>query len=199
MKKGFFAIIPLAITVILLLLPFGAFAGKQIITVSFDSMSPTFVFGDTLVVELTAIENIKEGDIIAFDTHNAGILAHRAFEIFERDGQIRIDTKGDHNDHPDMWSLNDEDLIGIVTDVNPVISIFLQLSVQIMLLAIMIGTGIIFARQIVSKSSLEVEQLLCLKCGHKWHPRIIEGKIKYPETCANKRCRTSHWNEKSTL
>ena len=196
MNKGFFAIIPLVIVVILLVMPFVAFAGKQIITVSSDSMSPTLVLGDTLVIEPIAIENIEEGDIIAFDTHDTGILAHRVSEIFEKDGEIGLDTKGDHNEEPDLWSIYDEDLIGIVIDVNPEIAIFSQLPAQIILSAIMIGTGIIFARQFVHKSNLEVEQLLCLKCGHKWHPRIIEGKIKYPETCANKRCRSPHWNEK---
>jgi len=195
MKKGFLAIIPLIIVIILLVLPFIVFAEKQIITVSSDSMSPTLMLGDTLVVQSIAIENVKDGEIIVFDNHDTGILAHRVFEIFEMNGKIGIDTKGDHNEESDLWSIYDEDLIGIVVDVNPSISIFLQLSVQIMLVVIMAGSGIIFARQFVDKSSLEVKQLVCIKCGHKWHPRIINGKIKYPETCANKKCRSPHWNK----
>lgn len=195
MKKGFLAIIPLVIAIILLVMPFGAFAGKQLITVSSDSMSPALVVGDTLVIEPILIENIQKGDIIAFNTHDTGVLAHRAFEIFETTERIGIDTKGDHNEEPDLWSIYDEDLIGIVIDVNPEIAIFSQLSVQIILSAILMSSGIIFARVFVSKSGLEVEQLLCLKCGHKWHPRIIDGKLKYPETCSNKRCRSPNWNK----
>ena len=197
MKKGFLAIIPLVIAVILLLLPFAAFTGMQLITVSSDSMSPALILGDTIVIESVSIENIKKGDIIAFNTHDTGILAHRVFEIFDAGERIGIDTKGDHNEEPDLWIIYDEDLIGIVIDVNPEIAIFSQLSVQVTLSAILIGSGIVFARQFVSKSGLEVEQLLCLKCGHKWHPRIIEGKIKYPETCANKKCRSPNWNKKT--
>ena len=195
MKKGFLAIIPLVIVVILLVIPFGAFAGKQLITVSSDSMSPTLMLGDTLIVESTTIDVIEEGDIIVFDTHDAGFLAHRAIDIFEQNGKIGIDTKGDHNEEPDLWSIYEEDFVGIVTDVNPELAVLSQQSVQIVLLAILIGTCIIFARSFIHKSILEVEQLTCLKCGHKWHPRIIEGKIKYPETCANKSCRSFNWNK----
>jgi len=37
-------------------------------------------------------------------------------------------------------------------------------------------------------------QLLCLRCGHKWYPKIVKGKIKNPGTCA--KCRSKYWDKK---
>ena len=30
-------------------------------------------------------------------------------------------------------------------------------------------------------------------CGNRWHPRIIDGTVKIPETCPNKNCRSPYW------
>ncbi|MCH7649183.1 MAG: hypothetical protein IIA83_11335, partial [Thaumarchaeota archaeon] len=73
------------------------------------------------IVEPVGIDEINKGDIIAFDSHTEGIgiIAHRAVDIFEKEGKIGIDTKGDHLDEPDLWTVYDEDLVGIVTEINP--------------------------------------------------------------------------------
>ena len=168
-------------------------------TVTSDSMFPTLKPNDIIIVEPVGIDEINKGDIIAFDSHTEGIgiIAHRVVEIFEQDGKIGIDTKGDHLDESDLWTVHDEDLVGMVSEVNPDTAILFAEPVRYLLVAIIVVTGVLLARESIPKKALEVKELTCQKCGHKWHPRIIDGKIKYPETCANKRCRSPHWNKKS--
>ena len=90
-------------------------------TVTSDSMFPTLKPNDIIIVEPVGIDEINKGDIIAFDSHTEGIgiIAHRAVDIFEKEGKIGIDTKGDHLDEPDLWTVYDENLVGIVTEINP--------------------------------------------------------------------------------
>ena len=194
MKKPLLAI-PLGVAVILLIFPFAVYFGSQIITVTSDSMVPTLKPNDIIIVEPVGIDTIKVGDIIAFDSHTegVGIIAHRAVEIFEEGGKIGIDTIGDHLDEPDLWTVHDEDLIGMVSEVNPDTAILFAEPVRYFLVAIIVVTGVLLARESIPKKALEVKQLTCLRCGKRWHPRIIDGKVKIPETCPNKNCRSPYW------
>jgi len=198
MKKIYFAI-PLVVVVILLIYPFAVYSGSQILVVSSDSMFPTLKPNDIIIVEPVGIDEINKGDIIAFDSHTEGIgiIAHRAIEIFEQGGEIGIDTKGDHLDEPDLWTVHDEDLVGIVSEVNPDTAILLAEPVRYFLVAVIVVTGVLLARESIPKKGLEVKQLTCLRCGKKWHPRIIDGKVKIPETCPDKDCRSPYWRTKS--
>ena len=47
-----------------------------------------------------------------------GIIAHRVIEVFEKDGELVSDTKGDNNEKPDSWYVTDDDLIGKVKKYN---------------------------------------------------------------------------------
>ena len=180
---------------ILLVLPYAIFSQDFTMTVSMDSMTPTLKPGDFLVVKRVGINEIKEGDIIAFDAHQegVGIIAHRAIEVSEIQGTLAIDTKGDYLDHPDLWAIYDEDLIGIITDVNPDIAILLAEPIRYLLAAIIAISGVILVRESIPKKKIEVGQLTCLRCGHRWHPRIIAGKVKIPATCPDKDCRSPYW------
>ena len=40
---------------------------------------------------------------------------------------------------------------------------------------------------------ITVEQLTCLRCSHKWWPRIEENKVVNPKTCPT--CRSPYWNK----
>ena len=194
MKKPLL-VIPLSVAVILLIFPFAVYSGSQIMTVTSDSMFPTLKPNDIIIAEPVSIDTIKVGDIIAFDSHTEGIgiIAHRAIEIFEQGGEIGIDTKGDHLDEPDLWTVHDEDLIGIVTEINPDTAILLAEPVRYFLVAIIVVTGVLLIRESIPKKALEVKQLTCLRCGKRWHPRIIDGKVKIPDTCPNKDCRSPYW------
>ena len=198
MKKPLLAI-PLGVAIILLIYPFAVYSGSQILVVSSDSMFPTLKPNDIIIVEPVGIDEINQGDIIAFDSHTEGIgiISHRAIEIFvQADGKIGIDTQGDHLDEPDLWTVLDEDLVGLVTDVNPDSAILLAEPVRYLLVAVIVVTGVLLVRESIPRKSLEVKQLTCLRCGNSWHPRIINGKIKIPETCPNKNCRSPYWRTK---
>ena len=197
MKKPLLAI-PLGVAVILLIFPFAVYSGSQIMTVTSDSMVPTLKPNDIIIVEPVSIDTIKVGDIIAFDSHTEGIgiIAHRAIEIFEEGGEIGIDTKGDHLDEPDLWIVHDEDLVGIVADVNPDSAILLREPVRYLLVAIIVVTGVLLVRESIPKKGLKVNNLTCKRCNHSWFPRIIDGKVKIPDTCPNKNCRSPYWRTK---
>jgi len=188
-------IAPLVASAILLVIPYAIYSGNYIMYVSSDSMYPTLKPNDLLVVKKTSIDEVKVGDIIAFDSHaeGIGVIAHRAVDIFEKEGKIGIDTKGDHLDEPDLWTVLDDDLVGIVTEINPDTAILLAEPVRYFLVAIIVVTGVLLARESIPKKGLEVERLTCLRCTYSWFPRIIDGKIKIPETCPNKDCRSPYW------
>ena len=194
MKKILIAI-PLGVAVILLIFPFAVYSGSQIMTVTSDSMFPTLKPNDIIIVEPVGIDEINKGDIIAFDSHTEGIgiITHRVVEIFEQDGKIGIDTKGDHLDESDLWIVHDEDLVGMVSEVNPDIAILFAEPVRYLLVAVIVVTGVLLARESMPKKSIEVKELSCERCNYRWHPRIIDGKVKIPETCPNKDCRSPYW------
>ena len=189
-------VIPLAVSIFLLIFSFNY--QSNIMEISSDTMYPTLKPDDIVVVERVNIDEIKEGDIIVFNTHmeEIGIVIHRAIEIFEIDGKIGIDTKGDHLDHPDPFSVFEGDFIGKVTEVNPPAGILVNDSARYSLVVIIVVSAAILAREFIPKKSVEVKKLSCLRCGYSWHPRIIEGKVKFPETCPNKDCRSPYWRSK---
>ena len=194
MKKAYL-IIPLAVSIGLLIIPVAAFSSNPIITVASDSMFPTLSPGDQLLINKVGIRDIKEGDIIAFDSHFEGvdILAHRVVEVSEKNNKTEIHTQGDHNDHPDFWVVTEESLIGIVAEVNPPLLGLQADAVRFPLIAIAVISGALLAKEFVRKKALEVEQLRCERCSYAWYPRIIDGKIKIPDTCPNKNCRSPYW------
>ena len=193
--KRYYLMVPIGVAAILLVLPYAIFSQDFTMIVSTDSMVPTLKPGDFLVVKRVEINEIKEGDIIAFDTHQEGsdVIAHRAIEVSESGGTLGIDTKGDYLDHPDLWVIYDEELIGIVTDVNPVIAILLAEPIRYLLVAIIVISGVILVKESIPKKKIEVKQLTCSRCDYSWFPRIIDGKVKIPDTCPNKNCRSPYW------
>lgn len=197
MNKSYI-VIPLAIAVGFLIFPFVIYHGNQIMVVTSDSMFPTLKPHDLIVVEQVSIDKVQEGDIIAFDSHveGIGIIAHRVFEISEANGEVGIDTKGDHLDEPDHWTVYDDDLVGRVTDVVPSMGIVLIDPIRYSLVAVIVITSISLLKESMSKKKLEVKQLICLRCSYKWYPRVIDGKAKIPETCPNKDCRSPYWRTK---
>lgn len=194
----FYIVIPLAIAVGFLIFPFVIYHGNQIMVVTSDSMFPTLRPHDLIVVEQVSIDKVQEGDIIAFDSHveGIGIIAHRVFEISEANGELGIDTKGDHLDEPDLWTVYEDDLVGRVTDVVPSMGIVLIDPIRYSLVAVIVITSISLLKESMPKKKLEVKQLTCQRCSYKWYPRVINGKVKIPETCPNKDCRSPYWRTK---
>jgi len=149
MNKTYIAI-PLAVAVGFLIFPFVAYYGNDIMVIKSDSMVPALMPHDLIIVQSTDIDEIKEGDIITFDSHmqGIGIIAHRAIAVGDDDGQIRIDTKGDNVEEPDPWTVHEEDLRGKVIDVIPTMGIFLIDPVRYTLVAVIIITAISLLREV---------------------------------------------------
>lgn len=143
MKRKNLLIIPLVAAVIVLIFPFVAFAGDHIMVTTTTSMLPVLKPNDMIIVQKANIEQIKEGDIIAFNSHmEMGIVAHRVIEKSEKDGFTVVDTKGDNNEEADPWYVTDDDLIGKVKSIIPGFGIVLVGPVRYALVAVIIITAI---------------------------------------------------------
>jgi len=149
-----YVVIPLAVAVGFLIFPFVAYYGSDIMVVTSDSMLPTLKPHDLIIVQSTDIDEIKEGDIITFDSHmqGIGIIAHRAIAIADDDGQTGIDTKGDNVEQPDPWTVHEEDLVGKVVDVIPTMGIFLIDPVRYTLVAVIIITALSLLKDVTSET-----------------------------------------------
>ena len=136
-------VIPLVVAVLVLIFPFVVFSGDDIMVITTISMLPVLNPNDMIVVESASIDELKEGDIIAFDSHQEmGIVAHRVIEVFEEDGSTVVDTKGDNNEEPDPWYVTDDDLIGKVKNIIPVFGIVLVGPVRFALVAVIIISAV---------------------------------------------------------
>ena len=146
-------IIPLVVAVLVLIFPFVFFFGDSIMVITTISMLPVLKPNDMIIVKQVSIDEIKEGDIIAFDSHqDMGIIAHRVIEVFEKDGQTVVDTKGDNNEKPDPWYVADDDLIGKVKSIIPVFGIVLVGPVRFVLVAVIIISAISMMKDIITEN-----------------------------------------------
>jgi len=147
-------IVPLLVAVGVLIFPFVAYFGNNIMVVTSDSMLPTLKPNDLIIVKPSKIQDVKQNDIIAFDSHmhGIGIIAHRAIAIADDDGIIGVDTKGDNNPKEDPWIVHDEDLVGIVINVIPSFGILLIEPVRYSLVAVIIITAISLLKDITSEA-----------------------------------------------
>ena len=146
-------IIPIVIATGIMIFPFVAYFGHQIMVITSDSMFPVLKPNDLIVVKPSSIDEIQEGDIIAFDSHlgELGIIAHRAIEVYDDHGTIGIDTRGDNEDTEDPWIVHDEDLIGKVVQIIPGMGILLGGPIRFVLVGIIIISIIFMLRQTMNQ------------------------------------------------
>ena len=194
-KKIIF-VVPLVVTVILLALPYAIFADNFTMYQNSDSMYPTLLPGDLLVIQKTEINDVNVDDIIAFETHAEGVdvLVRRAIEASAGpDGRFGVDTKGDDEEFHDPWTVYSEEYIGKVVEVNPPAGLLLSDYFRIPVIVILVISAALLAREVIPRKAMEVEQLHCYRCNYRWFPRIINGEAKIPSTCPNKKCRSPYW------
>lgn len=155
MNKAYI-IAPLAASVAFLIFPFVIYYGNAIMVITSDSMLPVLKPYDLIIVERTSIDQIEVGDIITFDSHieGLGIIAHRAVEIFDDNGEMGIDTQGDNVDSRDPWVVHDVDLIGKVIDIVPTMGIFLIDPVRYAIVAVIVITAISLLWEISTKAKV---------------------------------------------
>ncbi len=119
---------------------------KPFMVVVSRSMEPTIHVNDLIVVTRASPEDIKVGDIIVFKSPlNPDIyIVHRVIQVIKSDDKIYFKTKGDNNNYPDRWVVDQDDLVGkvlyIIPAVGGVIRVFNE---NILLKAAFIGLLII--------------------------------------------------------
>ena len=148
-----YVIIPLVVAVAFLIFPFVLYSGNMIMVVTSDSMLPALKPYDMIVVEKVSIDKVSVGDIIAFDSHidGIGIVAHRAIEVFNDNGEVGISTKGDNVEEPDGWIVHDEDFVGRIVSSVSTIGVFLIEPVRYGIVAIIVITAISLLHEVMAK------------------------------------------------
>lgn len=117
MRKAFsvLADIILVFCVLLLLAVFLAppLFGYSLDTILSGSMEPAIKTGAMIVRARAAPEEIKLGEVIAFNVEGLDHpVCHRVIEIIKTEEQISFRTKGDANESPDEWVVDADHLIG---------------------------------------------------------------------------------------
>ncbi len=86
------------------------------------SMEPMIKPGDVILVEkmlkVEDLEQLKEGDVIQFDSDNI-LISHRIIKILEEDGVKVYRTKGDNNSVPDGDPVKPGQIRGKIVQVVP--------------------------------------------------------------------------------
>ena len=156
MNKAYI-VVPLAVAVIFLIFPFVIYYENDIMVVTSDSMIPTLMPHDLIIVQKTMVEEVQVGDIIAFDSHieGMGIVVHRTIEKLGSEGTIGFSTQGDNVSEPDTWTVHDEDFIGKIIGVIPIIGIFLIDPVRNSLVAVIIIASLSLLKEYLSEEKIQ--------------------------------------------
>ena len=81
-----------------------------------------------------------------------GIILHRVIEVFEKEGDIVVETKGDNNEKPDPWYVTDDDLIGKVKNIIPMFGIVLVGPIRFALVAVIIISAISMMKDYITEN-----------------------------------------------
>lgn len=83
-----------------------------IVTIGSDSMNPTILRGDAVVLQKTKnYGSLKEGNIIIYKKEGK-IVIHRIVEIQKEKDKYYFITKGDANKTVDIWRVKEKEIIG---------------------------------------------------------------------------------------
>ncbi|WP_255152029.1 signal peptidase I [Halorarius halobius] len=89
-----------------------------------DSMEPAFSSGDVVVVRSVAPGDVSPGDVITYrspaaDGSDVRRVSHRVVAVERVDGEVVYRTKGDANEAPDDYVVEESALVGRVWVVLP--------------------------------------------------------------------------------
>lgn len=91
--------------------------GELIVTAaSGQSMRPTIITGDRIVIDQSEQGNFREGDIIAFRKEGM-LICHRIKEVCEKNGEKSYTTMGDSHANPDRFDVRTAEIAGRVVRV----------------------------------------------------------------------------------
>lgn len=91
--------------------------GYQVKTVLSGSMEPTFYTGSIIINELPSKDGIyKKGDVITFQSDEK-LITHRIKGVHDANGKKLYETKGDHNNAPDLGYVQPDNIVGKYTGI----------------------------------------------------------------------------------
>jgi len=135
-----------------LVFPFFVGSTKTFIVLS-GSMMPMMMPGDMIITHTINPEDLKVGDVIAFqDPYGASnIVTHRIVSIDDSSGSRIFQTKGDANGSPDVFSVPASTVIGKLVFVLPLVGYlpgFLKDNPIVYVLAIIVPVLLLISSEI---------------------------------------------------
>ncbi|MBQ6477544.1 MAG: signal peptidase I [Bacilli bacterium] len=109
------ALIPTAVLLIILVILVSGVFSHTIIAIGSKSMLPTYGRGDAVIYKKIEPNKVRKGQIIAFKK-SGRIITHRVIYIQKQDSKYIYKTKGDANNAPDTYQVDETELLGIVTN-----------------------------------------------------------------------------------
>ena len=126
-KESVTSYIPFVIILIIVVCFVGGTFKYQPIAVLSNSMYPTFSRGDAVVVEkidskdIKSLKKLKKGTILYF-SKDSNLIIHRIVGIeYEGENRVIIYTKGDNNNTVDGWTVTNEEILGTVKFMVPIV------------------------------------------------------------------------------
>lgn len=89
----------------------GLFGYKPVIVAS-DSMQPSVLAGDLVIVKQVDEDELKAGEIIAYKENNGTVTVHRIVDMISSKGEVYFETKGDNNTTTDAALTAGESVVG---------------------------------------------------------------------------------------
>ena len=111
-KKDYISLSVATIVVAVLVYFSSGYFKYYVVAIATGSMSPNIKVGDVVVIKKTDdYENIKVGEIIAYDYHDH-LIVHRLINKIEVEGRYYFYSKGDANKDEDNYVIDQEMIIG---------------------------------------------------------------------------------------
>ena len=82
-----------------------------------ESMEPTCMTNCVVLLQDVPFDEIKEDDIILFETKEVGSVIHRVYTSYKDDKEYLLWTKGDNNSRPDDWTVTQDMYRGKVVKI----------------------------------------------------------------------------------
>lgn len=154
----------LVMVIVVVLLRFSIFSLRfllrsnyPLVTVEGESMVPTYLDGDLLVVRgVEDKQSLKPGEVIVFLNPKPPptMIVHRIIQVVNESSQVEFVTKGDNNPNSDYnywgWMVSETDIVGVVIVKLPPIASSIVIAIEnptttvfvVVITIVVIGLGI---------------------------------------------------------
>ena len=141
------SIITYILTIIYAMVCIPMIFGYHPVVVLSGSMEPTYKTGSIIYYKKIELKNLKEKDVITYETKNKTFVSHRIVSI---DGDF-IETKGDANDVPDVNKVHYENVKGKVAEISlPYIGNYIRIVNDNITIAVIIAVVILISEFLIS-------------------------------------------------